>query len=356
MSSTSGTELRWGVVGCGMISSWFVSDLMLPRSDSSPRHKLQAVGSSSVEKAREFVQTHAPAVSPSLYPSYDKVFNDANVDIVYIGTPHSCHFENAFAAIQAGKNVLCEKPLTINARQAESLITAAREKNVYLMETVWTRFFPIASALRSIIHDQKRLGKLSRFFMDFGMHMQTSSLPQDSRLKDPSKGAGALLDIGIYTLTWASIVFDQHPDNDSSQPATVSSSMTLKDGIDETTSIILNYPSLQAQAICTTTLLRSSDQIFGRIEGSNGTILMGGNGASKPLFLVVRERGKEEERLDFPIPPKSGFYHEQDAIAADLAAGRKESNVIPLDESLRIMRLMDSVRYTNGLRYPQDEK
>lgn len=120
--------------GCGMISSWFVSDLMLPRSDSCPRHKLQAVGSSSVEKAREFVQTNAPAASPFLYPSYDDVFNDSNVDIVYIGTPHSCHYENAFAAIQAGKNVLCEKPLTINARQAESLITVAREKNVYLME------------------------------------------------------------------------------------------------------------------------------------------------------------------------------------------------------------------------------
>jgi hypothetical protein len=152
MSSIRDNELGWGIIGkefqpegsihmqltrgigCGMISSWFVSDLMLPRTASSVKHKLEAIGSSSVKKAQEFTQAFAPKASPSLYASYDEVYNDSNVNIVYIGTPHSLHYENALAAIAAGKHVLCEKPLTINAKQAESLIEAAKQKNVYLME------------------------------------------------------------------------------------------------------------------------------------------------------------------------------------------------------------------------------
>ncbi|CAG9948665.1 unnamed protein product [Clonostachys rosea f. rosea IK726] len=223
------------------------------------------------------------------------------------------------------------------------------------MEGVWTRFFPIVSALKDIIHHEERIGDVYRVFIDNTSYMPISSLPADSRLGDPSKGAGALLDIGIYTLTWAAIVLDQHPENDPSEPVVVSSAMTLTHGVDETTSIVLNYPSLKAHAICTTTMLRRFEPIFGRIEGTKGTVLIGGNGASKPLYLAVQGTGKVEERLDFPIPPKSGFFHEQDAIAKDLSEGRTESSVMPLAESSRIIQLMDSVRYSNGHSNPRDE-
>lgn len=122
------------VVGCGLISSWFVQDLTRSRSGATTKHIVQAVGSSSKEKGSAFIEKHAPSSKPSIYSSYAEVYEDPSVEIVYIGTPHSCHLQNALDAINAGKNVLCEKPMTINAKETEILVKAAKEKGVFLME------------------------------------------------------------------------------------------------------------------------------------------------------------------------------------------------------------------------------
>ena len=192
--------------------------------------------------------------------------------------------------------------------------------------------------------------------MDYSSFMPVSSLNAESRLADPTRGAGALLDIGVYTLTWAAIVLDQHPLNDKSQPPTVVSSMSITNGVDEMTSVILNYPVLKAQAICTSSMLHKGGRNFGRVEGTKGTVVIGGIGPSKPLFLTVQVDGEDEQIFEFPLAPKSGFFYEQDAIAHDLSQNKKESSVLPLAESLRMMKLMDSIRQANGLRYPQDEQ
>lgn len=117
-----------------MISSWFVSDLMRRRPEATTNHIIQSVGSSSKEKGTAFVEKHAPSAKPSIYPSYTDVYNDLSVEIVYIGTPHSLHLQNALDAISAGKHVLCEKPMTINAKETEIMIKAAKAKGVFLME------------------------------------------------------------------------------------------------------------------------------------------------------------------------------------------------------------------------------
>lgn len=122
------------LAGCGLISSWFVQDLIRDRSDATTNHIVEAVGSSSKEKGAMFVAKYAPSSKPTVYSSYAEVYNDPTVEIVYIGTPHSCHLQNALDAINAGKNVLCEKPMTINAKETEILIKAAKAKGVYLME------------------------------------------------------------------------------------------------------------------------------------------------------------------------------------------------------------------------------
>jgi predicted dehydrogenase len=122
------------MAGCGLISSWFVQDLTRDRPDATTKHIVQAVGSSSKEKGTAFIVKNAPSSNPSIYSSYAEVYNDPEVDIVYIGTPHSCHLQNALDAINAGKNVLCEKPMTINAKEAKILINAAKSKGVFLME------------------------------------------------------------------------------------------------------------------------------------------------------------------------------------------------------------------------------
>ena len=122
------------VLGCGLISSWFIQDLTRNRPDATTKHIVQAVGSSSKEKGSAFIEKHASSSKPSIYSSYAEVYEDPNVEIVYIGTPHSCHLRNALDAINAGKKVLCEKPMTINAKEAETLVKAAKEKRVFLME------------------------------------------------------------------------------------------------------------------------------------------------------------------------------------------------------------------------------
>lgn len=117
-----------------MISSWFASDLCLDRPDAKAKHVVQAIGSSSTAKGEAFVSKHCPSQGPTIYDSYSGVYQDPDVDIVYIGTPHVMHCQNALDAIAAGKNVLCEKPMALNARDAQRMIDAAREKGVFLME------------------------------------------------------------------------------------------------------------------------------------------------------------------------------------------------------------------------------
>ncbi|KAG9237131.1 hypothetical protein BJ875DRAFT_454414 [Amylocarpus encephaloides] len=344
--------LRWGIVGCGLISSWFVSDLVLDRLSPPMIHKIVAVGSSSRSKGEAFIAQHAPSATPAIYDSYEGVYKDPNVDIVYIGTPHSLHVKNAMGAINAGKHVLCEKPFTINAKETELILDAAKKKGVFLMEAVWTRFFPIASALQKLVHIDEVIGDVSRVFVDFSLDMPIASLPENARTRDISLGAGALLDIGMYAVTWASIILDQHPENNT-EKVDVSSTMTINEGVDEVTTILLNYRALRAQAILTASMLSKGPEEFCRIEGSKGSIYIGGAAASKPAFLVIKIKDQAEKRIDFDVPGW-GFHYEADAVANDIKEGNVENATMPWAESLRVMRLMDKVRGANGLMYPQD--
>jgi dihydrodiol dehydrogenase / D-xylose 1-dehydrogenase (NADP) len=222
---------------------------------------------------------------------------------------------------------------------------------------VWTRFFPIAASLKTLLHEDRIIGAINRVFTDFALYMPLSKLPPDSRTADPTLGAGVLLDIGIYTLTWAALVLESHPAHIAAgSPApNMISSMTIKNGVDETTSVILNYPHLQAQAVCTSTMCYQGEEEFCRIEGEHGSISIGGVAASSPSFLVIRLREKEERRIDFPKEKGAkGFYWEADAVAADLRDGRLESALMPLQETVRMMGLLDAVRESNGLKYVQD--
>jgi dihydrodiol dehydrogenase / D-xylose 1-dehydrogenase (NADP) len=213
---------------------------------------------------------------------------------------------------------------------------------------------PLTAALQKIIHTDRIIGSISRIFVDFSLDMPISLLPSTARTAERSLGAGALLDIGIYTLTWASIILDQHPDNDTSKPPSICSTMSFSRGVDEVTSLILNYPALSCQAILTASMKCKSAVEFCRIEGSKGVIIVGGPSASNPDFILVREKGEEgQRRLDFKKPGR-GFYFEADQIAQDLKDGKMESGIMPLVETLRIMTIMDSIRKANGFHYPRD--
>ncbi|KAI3539029.1 dimeric dihydrodiol dehydrogenase [Colletotrichum filicis] len=130
------TAIRWGIVATGMISSWFVEDLLVSRSDAKVKHIVQAIGSSSVQKGQDFSQQYCPNSQPAIYGSYGEVYADPNVDIVYIGTPHAFHKQNCLDAIEAGKPILCEKAFTINTREAKEVFARAKAKCWYTRRQV----------------------------------------------------------------------------------------------------------------------------------------------------------------------------------------------------------------------------
>ncbi|KAM0420643.1 hypothetical protein ACHAPT_011559 [Fusarium lateritium] len=353
MSQTK-PSLRWGIIGTGLISSWFVQDLSLERDNAQATHHIQAIGSSSVEKGTKFVETHLPGQSqaPTVYGSYEQTYKDPNVDIIYIGTPHAFHKQNCLDAIAQGKHVLCEKAFTLNARDARKVFEAAKQKGVFVMEAMWTRFFPLVKTLQKLVHQDKAIGDVVRVFCDFAMNQHLESLGPESRLKNPALGAGSLLDIGIYSLTWGLLNLDSGV-GEKAQTPKISAAQTLVDGVDVASSIILLYPDGK-QGILTSNVSVKTPTSFCRIEGTGGYIIVEGPGSSVPVsFTVYTDEEPEGKKYEFERPGK-GFYWEADAVAVDIAAGRTESQVMPWAETVRVLEILDEVRRQGGAKFPQD--
>ena len=345
-------------IATGKISGWFVEDILKPDwPGKSASHIIQAIGSSSLEKCKTFADNHVaptkPEIQPTLYGSYGDVYNDENVDCVYIGTPHSFHKQNCLDAIAAGKNVLCEKPFAMNAREAEEVFAAAEKRGVFIMEAMWTRFFPAVKALQRFLHEEQKLGKIFRVFCDFGLDIDIPSLPEDSRYKDPKLGAGSLLDIGIYSITWGLIALSGKVGNAAEDPE-ISSAQTIAHGVDVDSSVLLLYRSTGRQGICTSTTNFESNQNFARIEGSKGHIILRGTTAASPQRFTFYPKDGPEEQYDFEKPGR-GFFWEADAVAHALKTGKKQNEIMPWAETIRMMRIMDEVRKRGGAKFSVDD-
>ncbi|OJJ61905.1 hypothetical protein ASPSYDRAFT_595432 [Aspergillus sydowii CBS 593.65] len=351
--------LRWGIIGTGLISSWFTKDITLPRRTPSAAHTIQAIGSSSLEKGNAFLTKHLSALSPrpTVYPNYKGVYTDPAVDIIYIGTPHGLHKQHCLDAIAHGKHILCEKAFTLNASEAREVLAAAKAKGVFIMEAMWTRFHPLTSNLRQALYTDKVIGDVRRTFCDFGLDKDIASLPADSRLKDPRMGAGSLLDIGIYALTWGLLTLD----SELKEKPRVTATQTLRDGIDIASSFILHYPSTGRQGILTSTTEARTPEVFMKIEGSEGYITVEGPAASAPrAFTVYPKIGstgtsaeKERKRYEFE-PEGMGFYFEADAVAGSISRGEKENEIMSHSETVRVLEILDEIRAQGGARFPQE--
>ncbi|KAF5001509.1 hypothetical protein FGRMN_980 [Fusarium graminum] len=346
-------SLRWGIIGTGLISSWFVSDLSIERDNAQATHRIQAIGSSSVEKGAKFVETHLPNQTerPAIYGSYEEAYRDPNVDIIYIGTPHGFHKKNCLDAIAYGKHVLCEKAFTLNAKEAREVFEAAKQKGVFIMEAMWTRFFPLVKTLQTMVHEEKVIGDVVRVFADFAMDQHIESLGPESRLRDLSLGAGSLLDIGIYSLTWGLLSLDAGVGEKATTPK-IAAAQSLVHGFDMTSSIILLYPDGK-QGIVTSNSKVKTPEAFCRIEGAEGYIVVKGVAAAPASFTVYKGDDTEGKKYEFERPGR-GFYWEADAVALDIAAGKVESDVMPWAESVRVLEIMDEVRRQGGAKFPQD--
>jgi len=324
------TPIRWGIVGTGGIAAAFAGDLQL-----MPDASLAAVGSRSQASADEFGDRFDV---PQRHASYDALVNDPAVDAVYVATPHPGHYDAAMAAIEAGKAVLVEKPFTLNAKEAQSLIEAARSRHVFLMEAMWSRFLPPFARVRELL----AAGALGDVRVVIADHNQWFPRDPSHRLFDPALGGGALLDLGVYPVSFASMVFGA--------PTRVTAVSTRAfTGVDATTSAILQYDD-GAHAVVTTSL---------EVAGPTGAVIVGTDAriqfegtfyAPTPFSLIGRD-GTVLERFDEPVQGR-GMGGEAAEVMQCMRAGALESEVLPLDETLAIMDTLDEIRRQIGLAYP----
>ncbi|CZR68001.1 related to dimeric dihydrodiol dehydrogenase [Phialocephala subalpina] len=413
-------ELRWGILGTGWISTMFVKDLLAPRSSAPAKHTITALGSSSLEKGNAFVekvwgessapdpeQAWLPPPRPVVYADYQGVYRDGSVDMVYIGTPHSLHKANCLDAIAAGKHVLCEKPLTINGREAQEVVDAARKKGVFIMEgalfqcssissdPVSARTVHVCTALspKQIEHSTPPTPPESRSAPPLTKPYPLAYLlphPEPSRVISSLSIADGIDESNAVVLEYPttstcsrtktailSSTFRYRSAEDFARIEGSSGTITIfglagsvpADGIDESNAVVLEYPTTSTcsrtkTAILSSTFRYRSAEDFARIEGSSGTITIFGLAGSVPggfRMVVGPQPGFGEadtrevhtytvERLEGTL----GFFWEADAVALDIANGRTENGTMPVEESLRIMKLMDGIRRQGGLVYPQD--
>ena len=300
------------------------------------------------------------SVEPTIYSSYDEVYNDSNVDCIYIGSPHGFHKRDLLAAINAGKNVLCEKAFTINAREAREVFEAAEKKGVYIHEAMWLRHRPMMLDLRKMLYEDKVIGEVFRTTSDFQMYVDIANLADDSRYKSLELGAGTLLDIGIYPLSWLLLTLDANLPHNPETPK-IMAAQDFRDGVEVTTSVILHFEKSGRQGIMTSTTERRNgkSKIVATIDGTNGFIEVEGGAPSHPKSFTVYPKWEGDEK---PKGKKhdyehkwQGFVYEADNTALDIAAGRKESEIMPWKETIRVMEIMDEIRKQGGTVYPQDK-
>lgn len=350
--------IRWGIIGTGMISSWFIVDVTLPRPDAKANHVFQAIGSSSVAKGKLFAEKYLPGKSPTVYGSYNDVYADPDVDIVYIGTPHAFHKQNCLDAIRHGKNILCEKPFTVTAKEAKEVLEAAKQKGVFVMEAMWTRHFPIVQAIQKALHEDKVIGDVRRAFCDFAQDQNFAQLSPDSRLKDVSLGAGVLLDLGVYPLTW--ILLSLEPilgaTGQAEETPKVAALQSIVEGVDTATTIVTLYADGR-QGVATCHMGVKTDTLeFARINGTEGTLVVEGGAAPVPTAYRIKKLDGSEQKFVFDRYNGRGFFWEADAVALDIAAKKTESAVMPWAETIRVMELTDEARRQGGAKFPQDDE
>jgi len=321
--------IRWGILGTGWIAGQFVSDII------ASGMTVTAVGSRSQSSADAFAAEHG---IPTAHPSYEALASDPEVDVIYVATPHPMHAENALLALEHGKHVLVEKAFTLNAGEAKRVVDFAAEKHLVVLEAMWARWLPHMVRLREIVA-AGTIGEVRTVIAD---HNQ--KLPSDPthRLNDPALGGGALLDLGIYPVSFAWDILGE--------PTTVHAiSSPTPTGVDRQTAILLGYAGGQ-QAVLHTAL-DTAGPTTASVIGTDGWIAIDGNFYNPTTFTVYDSEGGVIEKFDGAVEQRGMQFQAWEAerlIAAGLTAGE----ILPPAQSVAIMETLDEVRRQIGLVYP----
>lgn len=318
------TTFRWGILGTGAIATKFTEGL-----DAAEGHVAAAVGSRTQASADTFAGLHGIALA---HGSYADLAADGDLDAIYVATPHSRHLEDSLLCLDAGTPVLCEKPLALSEAQGRRMVEAAREKGVFLMEAMWTRFNPVMGALREMLAEGV-LGQPRQLFADFGFR---TDFDPTSRHFDPALGGGALLDVGVYCVALGRMVFGADPE------AFTGLATLGETGVDEQCVMSMRYPGGGLAML--SSAIRTDTPQEAVLSCTGGMVRI-------PSFWCPDRLIVDGEERPFDIAG-NGYHYQALEVAERVRAGDLESPVIPHEESLAILRTMDTLRGEWGVHYP----
>jgi predicted dehydrogenase len=377
---------RWAFLSCSSIASVFLPDIILPRDASEPiKHEIVAVSTTgSDERVKNWLAEHkvSNAASVKIYNSWEEMLKTGDFDVVYISTPHPLHYEHIRVALNNKRNVLVEKPATMNSKQYEVLSKLAKEKNVVLMEAMWTRYLPAMQYLQKEL--LPKIGPVRRVYAEFSFPIYSTDMPASSRFLDKKAGAGSLLDMGVYALTWVDVALNSLPDAQASTKVIHANSMPIRgvEGkVDDMNTVIIAKEKAGEQtavAIVTTSMTMpgsNKPSFYHRFEAKKAApcVRIEGEKASiavpfppiRPQKFEVQWYGHEfldseglevNEVIEKPVERGWGIWYQADVIAKRVAARQKDGNatvgeVIGEEESLRVLRYMDEARKMSGIEY-----
>ena len=319
---------KWGIIGLGNIAEKFAQDL--PHTENGVLH---AVASRSKDKAQEFARKHN---APHSFGSYADILSVSDLDAVYIATPHNLHAENTMMCLEAGVPVLCEKPFAINLNQSQQMVSLAREKNVFLMDAIWTRFLPHFMEIKEIVYSGE-LGPITSLKADFGFEADEK---RHRRLFNKDLGGGSLLDIGIYPIFAAYALLGK--------PTEIKAKAEFGEtGVDLKVDMEFVYGSTcNAQLTCTLLEDTASNLV---IEGEWGTLEVGHRFHGPNNYdLRIRDKARKISNFKYNC---NGYMYEANEVARCIYLGQTESEHMPLDFTLELMQLLDQVRDKAGIFY-----
>ncbi|MEU1478965.1 Gfo/Idh/MocA family oxidoreductase [Streptomyces sp. NPDC005760] len=325
-------RVRWGILATGGIAAAFTADLV-----DLPDAEVVAVASRSEASAKAFAERFGIGRA---YGEWGALAADADIDVVYVATPHSAHRAAAGLCLEAGRNVLCEKAFTLNAREAEELVALAKDRDRFLMEAMWMYCNPLVRRLKALV-DDGAIGEVRTVQADFGL---AGPFPPAHRLRDPAQGGGALLDLGVYPVSFAQLLLGE--------PSDVTAKAVLsEEGVDLQTGALLSWDSgALASLHCS---LTGGTATIASVTGSLGRIDIP-NGFFHPDRFVLHRDGRDPEEFvaDPADGPRNSLKHEAREVMRALRAGEPQSPLVPLEGTLAVMRTLDAVRDRIGVRYP----
>ena len=323
--------VRWGILGTGRIARDFATALR-----DTPGATLAAVASRERPTAEAFADEFG---IPLRLAGYDSLAACADVDLVYIGTPHAMHAENALAMLAGGKGVLCEKPFALNRAQAEQVVALARSRRVFLMEAMWTRFMPALAEAKRILASGV-LGEVSQASADFGF---AATGGPEARLFNPALGGGALLDVGIYPLSITAYLL-------GAVDAVRAQAELGPTGVDLQTVFTLRHAG-GALSTCACSLKARTPGLL-TVSGRNGHLRLDAPFHRAPTVTLTLAG---EPPLEIPTPYLgNGYVHEAIEAQRCWTEGLIESPAMTHEETLHLMGVLDDIRRQVGVRYPGD--